>query len=151
MSESPSATQIEVRDLLLLPCPPAFGGGAAGANTVVLLPDRESTMTVSGCSDERWRSWNGRTINVWATLHGPAAQLTTRELFNLLPGCRSIARPGRSGVQEIGFDEHTSLALLRALVHSCDAEPGHRCDRPWWRGPCTSPASTAVDVAEVLA
>lgn len=135
-----------MRDLLFLPCAPRFGRSTAGAHTVVLLPDGTSTMTVNGCADDRWRSFNGSTIIVWATLHGPATRLTAHELFAAFPGCRSLGTPGRYGIREIGFDQHTRLTLLRALPHSCGAEPGRGCHRRGWQGPCMSPAWTAVAV-----
>ncbi|SDT74202.1 hypothetical protein [Actinoplanes derwentensis] len=139
---------ITVLDLLSMPrachpsSPPALG--MPGFGTQILLPDDESTFTVTTWTDERWRAWNHKVINVRGTLTGPAARLDGRGLFALIPGCRSFQRGARPGGRELGFHQDTTLTALRALPHSCGAQPGQRCDLPPYVRRCIAPTTTAV-------
>lgn len=135
----------KVRDLLWMPCPP--GIRIPGRDTEVLLPDGQSTMRVLGHEDQRWRMWNGSTIELWVTLTGPAAQYRGEEFFERIPGCRSGGHSRHAGSRYLGLDQNTEFTVVRALTHSCGAEPGQPCNLSSGRA-CNSPSADPVDVAD---
>lgn len=138
--------EMTVADLLLLPTPidlPHIPGGG----TLVLLPDGESTMMVRSVTDDRWRSYRGTTIQVHVSIDGPAAEWTAEQMFAAIPGCQQRG-PGRGpGGWTLGFHHQARLTVIKALPHTCAAEPGRPCaDRPpYWRR-CTAAARWLVDV-----
>ncbi|MEU4220370.1 hypothetical protein [Actinoplanes sp. NPDC026623] len=55
-----------------------------------------------------------------------------------------IGQPDR---RILGFHHDTTLALVRAMPHSCGAAPGRTCNLPWHKGSCTAPTASPMDLA----
>lgn len=127
--------KISVEDLLFLPRTSRLWGymPMPGHGTTILLPDGESSGTITSVTDERWKHWGSKTIEVNMLLMGPAVSLNIRELMDLFRhhmGGGGWCTLAGGGVQA-SLRADSELTLLRAMPHSCGADPGRPCAIRW--------------------
>lgn len=119
-----------------------------GGGTTFALPDGLSTAVVTCVWDESWRMTGSDVVAVSVLLYGPATELITEDVMRLA-GARWAehgSRTSRTRQVTVALAGTMPLTLVRAMPHSCGAEPGRPCEKRWHQRVCEAPTLDPVEL-----